>query len=130
ALPNPAPVAAAPAVAEPVVAPPVAAAPLVEESFPYASELESQAGDADAEDLAAILDTTAEGIVMFDAEGNIHVCNRSAEALFGYDGEALLEQNLVTLFAPESQQVVADYLESIKSQDISSLLDHGREVLG
>lgn len=145
ALPNPAPIAAAPAVAEPVVAPPVAAEPvaaaplvaeplvaepLVEESFPYASELESQAGDADAEDLAAILDTTAEGIVMFDAEGNIHVCNRSAEALFGYDGEALLEQNLVTLFAPESQQVVADYLESIKSQDISSLLDHGREVLG
>lgn len=140
ALPNPAPVAAAPAVAEPVAAPPVAAEPvaaaplvaepLVEESFPYASELESQAGDADAEDLAAILDTTAEGIVMFDAEGNIHVCNRSAEALFGYDGEALLEQNLVTLFAPESQQVVADYLESIKSQDISSLLDHGREVLG
>ncbi|MDA9505797.1 histidine kinase [Bradyrhizobium sp. CCBAU 11386] len=135
ALPNPAPVVAAPAVAEPVAAPPVvaepvAAAPLVAESFPYASELESQAGDADAEDLAAILDTTAEGIVMFDAEGNIHVCNRSAEALFGYDGEALLEQNLVTLFAPESRQVVADYLESVKSQDISSLLDHGREVLG
>ena len=62
------------------------------------------AGDADAEDLAAILDTTAEGIVMFDAEGNIHACNRSAEALFGYDGETLMQQNLVTLFAPESQQ--------------------------
>ncbi|MBR0867485.1 PAS domain S-box-containing protein [Bradyrhizobium diazoefficiens] len=135
ALPTAAPIVAAPAVAEPVVAPsvvaePVVTEPLVAESFPYASELESQAGDADAEDLAAILDTTAEGIVMFDAEGNILVCNRSAEALFGYDGEALLEQNLVSLFAPESQQIVADYLESLKSQDISSLLDHGREVLG
>jgi PAS domain S-box-containing protein len=110
----------APAVAETVTAAPVAPEP----------EPALEAGDADAEDLAAILDTTAEGIVMFDAEGNIHACNRSAEALFGYDGEALLQQNLVTLFAPESQQIVADYLASLKSQDIASLLDHGREVLG
>lgn len=123
ALPPAAPVAAAAVIAETVE-------PLVPESFPYAPELESAAGDADAEDLAAILDTTAEGIVMFDAEGNIHACNRSAEALFGYDGTALLEQNLVTLFAPESQRIVADYLDSVKSQDIASLLDHGREVLG
>lgn len=113
-----------------VAAPPVVAEPIVPESFPYAPDLEPAAGDADAEDLAAILDTTAEGIVMFDAEGNIHACNRSAEALFGYDGEALLEQNLVTLFAPESQEIVADYLDSVKGQDIASLLDHGREVLG
>ncbi|RXG94769.1 PAS domain S-box protein [Bradyrhizobium zhanjiangense] len=116
--------------AAPLVAAPVIAETIVPESFPYAPDLEPAAGDADAEDLAAILDTTAEGIVMFDAEGNIHACNRSAEALFGYDGDALLEQNLATLFAPESQQIVADYLESLKSQDIASLLDHGREVLG
>lgn len=115
---------AAPAVA----APPVVAETVVAESFPSAPEPE--AGDADAEDLAAILDTTAEGIVMFDAEGNINACNRSAEALFGYDGEALMQQNLMTLFAPESQQIVVDYLENLKSQDIASLLDHGREVLG
>jgi signal transduction histidine kinase len=34
------------------------------------------------------------------------------------------------LFAPESQRAVMDYLESIKSSDISSLLDHGRDALG
>lgn len=107
--------------APPVIAEPVTMVPV---------EPELDAGDADAEDLAAILDTTAEGIVMFDAEGNIHACNRSAEALFGYDGAALLEQTLLTLFAPESRQIVVDYLESLKSQDIASLLDHGREVLG
>ncbi|MDA9430498.1 PAS domain-containing sensor histidine kinase [Bradyrhizobium sp. CCBAU 51627] len=118
----------APVVVAPVAAPPVAAETDVDEPVIFAPEPE--AGDADAEDLAAILDTTAEGIVMFDAEGNIHACNRSAEALFGYDGEALLQQNLLTLFAPESQQIVMDYLESIRSQDIASLLDHGREVLG
>lgn len=123
-------ICALPQAAPAVAAPPVAAEPVIPESFPYAPDLEPAAGEAEAEDLAAILDTTAEGIVMFDAEGNIHACNRSAEALFGYDGEALLEQNLLTLFAPESQQIVVDYLESLKSQDIASLLDHGREVLG
>ena len=123
-------ICALPQAAPVIVAPPVVAETIVPETFPYAPDLEPEAGDADAEDLAAILDTTAEGIVMFDAEGNVHACNRSAEALFGYDGETLMQQNLVTLFAPESQQVVVDYLESLKSQDIASLLDHGREVLG
>ena len=88
------------------------------------------AGDADAEDLAAILDTTAEGIVMFDAGGNIHACNRSAEALFGYDGADFINRHLSEMFAPESQRVVAEYLEGINGTGVASLLDHGRDVLG
>ena len=66
----------------------------------------SAVGHANAEELGAILDTTAEGIVMFDAEGNLNSCNRSAEALFGYDGPELVQRNLTELFAPESQRVV------------------------
>ncbi|MBV8925170.1 MAG: PAS domain S-box protein [Bradyrhizobium sp.] len=88
------------------------------------------AGHPNAEDLAAILDTTAEGIVMFDATGRIHACNRSAEALFGYDGSELLRQQLVDLFAPESQHAIAEYLASVESAGVASLLDHGRDVLG
>jgi PAS domain S-box-containing protein len=90
----------------------------------------SAVGHADAEELGAILDTTAEGVVMFDAEGNVNACNRSAEALFGYDGADLTQRNLVDLFAPESQRVVLDYLGSIKGAGVASLLDHGRDVLG
>jgi PAS domain S-box-containing protein len=90
----------------------------------------SVAGQANAEELGAILDTTAEGIVIFDAEGNINSCNRSAEALFGYDGAELFERNLAELFAPESQLAVLEYLQGIKGADIASLLDHGRDVLG
>jgi PAS domain S-box-containing protein len=82
------------------------------------------------DELGAILDTTAEGIVMFDAAGNINLCNRSAEALFGYDGAELVRHNLTELFAPESQRVVKDYLESIRGTGVASLLDHGRDVLG
>ncbi|MHB8272902.1 PAS domain S-box protein [Bradyrhizobium sp.] len=90
----------------------------------------SQVGHANAEELGAILDTTAEGIVMFDAQGNLNSCNRSAEALFGYDGDDLVRRNLSELFAPESQRVVQDYLESVRADGVASLLDHGREVLG
>jgi PAS domain S-box-containing protein len=87
-------------------------------------------GHADAEELGAILDTAAEGVVMFNAEGHINSCNRSAEALFGYDGADLAQRNLAELFAPESQRVVMDYLEGIKGTGVESLLDHGREALG
>ncbi len=90
----------------------------------------SPVGHANAEELGAILDTTADGIVMFDAQGNLNSCNRSAEALFGYDGDEFVRRNLVELFAPESQRVVMDYLESIKGAGVASLLEHGRDVLG
>ena len=90
----------------------------------------SPVGQADAEELGAILDTTAEGIVMFDAGGNINSANRSAEALFGHDGAELARRNLADLFAPESRHAVFEYLAGVKTADAASLLDHGREVLG
>ncbi|WP_022722471.1 PAS domain-containing protein [Rhodopseudomonas sp. B29] len=94
------------------------------------AEPEPQAGLVDAEELAAILDTTAEGIVMFDADGAISACNRSAEALFGCGGDELVTRNLTDLFAPESQSAVRDYLASVGRGDADSLLDHGLEALG
>ena len=62
--------AVAAAIAEPaqIVEPEPIAETLVPEPEPL------PAGHADAEELGAILDTTAEGIVMFDAEGNISSC--------------------------------------------------------
>jgi PAS domain S-box-containing protein len=110
--------AVAAAIAEPA---PVAEPPVSEPS---------PVGNANAEELGAILDTTAEGIVMFDADGNISSVNRSAEALFGYDGEELARRNLADLFAPESRHGVFDYLASVKSAGVASLLEHGRETLG
>ena len=116
-------IAAAISQAEPVAGPDV--------SEPAISDTEpSDVGHANAEDLAAILDTTAEGILMFDADGNIHTANRSAEALFGHDGNELAQRNLADLVAPESRHGVFEYLAAIKASGVESLLDHGREVLG
>jgi PAS domain S-box-containing protein len=118
--------AASPAVAAAIVEPVAAssaipAAPVI--------PVPSAVGHANAEELGAILDTTAEGIVMFDAEGNLNSANRSAEALFGHDGPELVQRNLTELFAPESQGAIRDYLEGLKGTGVASLLDQGREVL-
>ncbi|MGP9813841.1 PAS domain-containing protein [Rhodopseudomonas sp. NSM] len=90
----------------------------------------SDVGHANAEELGAILDTTAEGILMFDGAGRISACNRSAEALFGYDGDDLVRLNIAELFAPESNDAVRAYFDSVKSGSAESLLDHGLEALG
>lgn len=85
-------------------------------------------GRIEADELATILETTAEGVVMFDGEGRIIACNRSAEALFGRDG--LEGRNLTELFAPESQRAVLDYLDGIKSGVAHGLFEQGRDMLG
>jgi PAS domain S-box-containing protein len=106
-----------------------APASVVELPIPAAPE-PSVVGHANAEELAAILDTTTDSILMFDAQGNIKSCNRSAEALFGYDGTALTQQNLATLFAQESGSIVKHYLESLNGTGVAILVEDGHEVLG
>jgi PAS domain S-box-containing protein len=83
-----------------------------------------------AEELATILDTTAEGVLIFDAQGKLISCNRSAEALFGRNDTEIAALNLADLFAPESQRAALDYLENVKAAAVASLLDHGRETMG
>lgn len=105
-----------------ILSPPVALLqPAVESAPPADSRIE-------ADELATILETTAEGVVMFDGDGRIIACNRSAEALFGRDG--LEGRKLIELFAPESQRAVLDYLDGIKSGDMQGLFEQGRDVLG
>jgi PAS domain S-box-containing protein len=107
------------------------AAPALAVELPVPAAPEpSAAGHAHAEELAAILDTTTDSILMFDAKGNIHSCNRSAEALFGYDGVALTQQNLAALLAPESGSIVKQYLENLNGTGVAILVEDGREVLG
>ncbi|MBN9598109.1 MAG: PAS domain-containing protein [Afipia sp.] len=83
-----------------------------------------------ADEMAAILETTAEGILIFDAAGHISSCNRSAEALFNVRSGDVKGRPLTELFAPESQRAILDYIDGIKASGVASLLDQGREVLG
>jgi PAS domain S-box-containing protein len=111
----------------PATPPPAAAAPMPPTPQPLVIA-PPPAGPADAEDLSVILDATTEGILMFDAGGNIHACNRSAAVLFGQDGAELVRRNLIELFAPESTRLVLDYLDSVREAEAANVSDQGHEV--
>jgi len=81
-------------------------------------------------ELEAILDTATDGVVVIDGDGLILSMNSSAEALFGHDGLALTGTSYLTLFAPDSQMIVRDYLEGVRENGVRSLMNDGREVTG
>jgi PAS domain S-box-containing protein len=81
-------------------------------------------------ELEAILDTATDGVVVLDGDGMILSLNSSAQALFGYDAQELTSVSYLTLFAPESQMIVRDYLEGVRENGVRSLMNDGREVLG
>jgi PAS domain S-box-containing protein len=86
--------------------------------------------DSRVHELEAILDTATDGVIVLNETGRILSLNRSAEALFGYDEGAVAGDAITVLLAPESHMVALDYLESLRSSGVASLLNDGREVLG
>ena len=83
-----------------------------------------------AEELGTILDHTTESVIVFDSEGHLLSCNRSAEVLFGRDDNEMAMLNLADLFAPDSQRAVQDYVNEVKTTAVTSLLHHDRDMLG
>lgn len=83
-----------------------------------------------AEELGTILDNTAEGVIVFDSQGRVLSCNRSAEVMFGRDDNEMATLNLTDLFAPDSQRAVQDYVNEVRPPAVTSLLNHDREMLG
>ncbi|EIM27766.1 sensor histidine kinase [Microvirga lotononidis] len=96
-----------------------------------ATSLETaQPPDNRVQELEAILDTATDGVIVLNETGRILSLNRSAEALFGYDEQAVAGDAITVLLAPESHMVALDYLESLRSPGMRSLLNDGREVVG
>jgi PAS domain S-box-containing protein len=85
---------------------------------------------AELNEVRSILDTATDGVVVLDRQGRILSCNRSAEALFGYEAHQLIGRVFVDLFAPESERVASDYLDGLLREGVASLLNDGREVIG
>ncbi|WP_245435462.1 PAS domain-containing sensor histidine kinase [Microvirga calopogonii] len=94
------------------------------------SNRETQPQDSRIQELEAILDTATDGVIVLNETGRILSLNRSAEALFGFDEQAVAGDAITVLLAPESHMVALDYLESLRSPGVRSLLNDGREVVG
>jgi len=101
---------------------------LIRKSFSSGKGSRSQ--DSRVQELEAILDTATDGVILFDEAGRIISLNRSAEALFGYHQREVAGNLITILLAPESHKAALDYLESLRSPGVASLLNDGREVLG
>ncbi len=77
-----------------------------------------------------IMDIASDGILIINETGRLLHANASAEALFNRNKEDILDTNLVSLFADESQKSVADYLDGLTANGVLSVLNDGREVIG
>ena len=84
----------------------------------------------EADEMRSILETATDGVVIIGTDGEIRSMNRSASALFNYDGEELRGKPFVTLFAHESQKAILDYLGGLAGHGVASVLNDGREVIG
>ncbi len=89
-----------------------------------------KAAQTEAAELRAILDTATDGVIVLDADLQMLSTNRSLQALFGYDAEALEGQSFIDLLAPESADVAVDYIEAVYANDATSVFNAGREVIG
>jgi PAS domain S-box-containing protein len=84
--------------------------------------------EAESRELAVILDTATDGVVVIDGAGKIISANRSAAALFGTD--EITGRAFVDLFAPESRRAALYYLDGLANSGVASVLNDGREVIG
>jgi PAS domain S-box-containing protein len=87
-----------------------------------------QASEADQE-LRAILDTAADGIITLDAEARIHTFSAGAEAIFGYRIADVAGRPFAELLTPESGSVVRDYLAALQGPGLAAVFNDGREVI-
>jgi PAS domain S-box-containing protein len=89
-----------------------------------------RAAEAEVRELRAILDTATDGVVVVDREGRVLSLNRSAEALFGYEYHQIARRPFTELFAGESERTAREYLEGLAADNVTRMLDGGREVIG
>ncbi|PZF76619.1 hypothetical protein DK847_12535 [Aestuariivirga litoralis] len=89
--------------------------------------MRQQSGDADQE-LRAILDTAADGIITLDQDAKIHTFSAGAEAIFGYRIADVAGKPLFDLLSPDSRKVVRDYLAALQGPGLAAVFNDGREV--
>ena len=93
-------------------------------------ELDLRAREERLREQAAILDTAIDGVIVIDQSGRILSLNRAAEALFGYDQREVAGESFTQLLHTESHVAALDYLDAMRGDDMRSVLNDGREVLG
>jgi PAS domain S-box-containing protein len=84
--------------------------------------------ETQARELRAILDISADGVVLIGGDGRVVSMNRSAEALFGHQSREVAGLPFAGLFAPESQRAAFEALDRAGREGVAGRLDEGREL--
>lgn len=80
--------------------------------------------------LRAMLDTAVDGILTIDAKGLIQDFNQSAERIFGWKAEEVIDRNIKMLMPEPYQSAHDGYLENYLSSNKPRIIGLGREVVG
>ncbi|MCA3574802.1 MAG: PAS domain S-box protein, partial [Aestuariivirga sp.] len=87
-----------------------------------------QASPEADQELRAILDTAADGIITLDQDARIHTFSAGAEAIFGYRIAEVAGKPFIDLLAPDSRKTVRDYLAALQGPGLAAVFNDGREV--
>lgn len=82
-----------------------------------------------ASEIQSILDTTSDGIVLLNEDGNIISINASAEALFNRTFDDTTNKHFTTLFGEASHGAINQYVNSLAEPGVASMLQEGQEVI-
>jgi two-component system sensor kinase FixL len=96
----------------------------------HAQRQEAAMARSRAERLDAILNMTADGIIVIDAAGRIEAFNRGAQTLFGYPEAEVLGRNVSILMPSPHHEEHDSYLERYLRTGDARIIGIGREVAG
>lgn len=83
-----------------------------------------------SERLAAILDMTADGIIVIDEHGTIEAFNRGAQLLFGFSEADVVGRNVSVLMPSPHREEHDAYLARYRETGRATIIGVGREVQG
>ena len=91
---------------------------------------EARLATSRAERLAAVINTTVDGIIVIDTHGIVEAFNPGAERLFGYASADVIGQNVKLLMPPPFRGEHDGYLERYLRTGSAAIIGKGREVTG